>query len=110
MSETEPLHRRIISFIMDRSLEELRKSIRKELEELRNNIRKEIKAYTRLMVISFVGLTFIILGLFHLSLGIINQLSIYLGEALAFSILGLFCILLGIVMILLAMVYVKSDN
>ncbi len=99
MSETEPLHRKIISFIMGRSLEELRKSIR-----------KEIKAYTRLMVISFIGLTFITLGLFHLSLGIIKQLTIYLGEALSFSILGLFCILLGIVMILLAMVYVKSDN
>lgn len=98
MSETEPLHRRIISLIMSRSLEELRK-----------NIREELKAYTRLMAISFVGLVFITLGLLHLSLGIVKQLTIYLGEVLAFSILGLFSILLGIVMILLAMLYVKSD-
>jgi len=98
MSETEPLYRRIISIIMDRGLKELRKSIR-----------KEIKSYTRLIVISFIGLTFLTLGLLHLSLGIVKQLTVYLGEALAFSILGFFCILLGIVMILLAMVYIKSD-
>lgn len=98
MSETEPLHRRIISLIMGRSLEEIRKTVR-----------KEIKTYTRLMVISFVGLVFITLGLLHLSLGIVKQLTIYLGAALAFSIFGLFSILLGIVLILLAMLYVKSD-
>lgn len=98
MSETEPLHRRIISLFMGRSLEEIRKTVR-----------KEIKTYTRLMVISFVGLVFITLGLLHLSLGIVKQLTIYLGEALAFSIFGLFSMLLGIVLILLAMLYVKSD-
>jgi hypothetical protein len=81
----------------------------RSLEELRKNIREELKAYTRLMAISFVGLVFITLGLLHLSLGIVKQLTIYLGEVLAFSILGLFSILLGIVMILLAMLYVKSD-
>jgi len=109
MSETEPLHRRIISLIMSRSLEELRKKIKKDLEELRKNIREEIKTYTRLMAISFIGLVFVTLGLLHLSLGIVKQLTIYLGEALAFSIFGLFSIFLGIVMVLLAMLLVKFE-
>ncbi len=109
MTETESFYHRIISFITSRSLEELRKKIRKDLEELRKQVREEIKTYTRLMAISFVGLVFVTLGLFHLSLGIVKQLTIYLGEALAFSIFGLFSILLGIVMVLLAMVLVKSE-
>ncbi len=109
MTETESFYHRIISFITSRSLEELRKKIRKDLEELRKQVREEIKTYTRLMAISFVGLVFVTLGLLHLSLGIVKQLTIYLGEALAFSIFGLFSILLGIVMVLLAMVLVKSE-
>jgi hypothetical protein len=109
MSETESFYRRIISFITSRSLEELRKKMEKDLEELRKQVRKEIKTYTRLMAISFVGLVFITLGLLHLSLGIVKQLTIYLGETLAFSIFGLFSILLGVVMVLLAMLLVKSE-
>lgn len=109
MSETDSFYRRIISFITSRSLEELRKKIKKDFEELREQVREEIKTYTRLMAISFVGLVFVTLGLLHLSLGIVKQLTIYLGEALAFSIFGLFSILLGIVMVLLAMLLVKSE-
>ena len=109
MSETEPFYRRIISFITSHSLEEVRKKIKKDLEELRKQVRDEIKTYSRLMAISFVGLVFITMGLLHLSFGIVKQLTIYLGEALAFSIFGVFSILLGIVMVLLAMLLVKSE-
>jgi hypothetical protein len=109
MSETESFYSRIISFITSLGLEELRKNIRKDLEELRKQVREEIKNYTRLMAISFVGLVFVTLGMLHLSLGIVKQLTVYVGEALAFSLFGLFSILLGIVMVLLAMLLLKSE-
>lgn len=93
MSESKSFLRRVFSLLMDRVFEDLRRIVRRRVE-----------AIIRLVVIGVTGLTLLMLGLLHLSLGMVRQLTFFLGEALAYGIVGLVFVLLGIVLLLLAMI------
>ena len=54
-----------------------------------------------IIAITLAGTTILLLGVFHLSVGIVRYLSAILGsEAVAYSLVGIFLVLVGIIVLL----------
>ncbi len=86
-----------MSSIFYNFLESIKQALRNKTEEI-------IKRLIKVITIVLIGFLFLLMGLFHLSIGIINYFTIVFGSAaISYSSVGSFLILLGIIVLLVAM-------